>query len=326
MLLLKLLAVNHYKNISHKNCLLKQTMPLGWLLYCFLFGGCDIILVSDIPNRILVEPDTLMLESGKTDTLIIRSVKGTDIRWRVSDYPDWVSISQLEGVLNGSSQITIRPDTAGLEERIHPGTLLFESIGGNAQEVELSISVQRVLFEDDFDGDPCPDRNKWVVGGRIPNFGEVSCKDSRGHLKQAQFPEITLTPSRAPFPFSQNLSFSFQMEVALFDDSSVPIDSFSSAGVDFFFLGANQDTIGRVSYLSATSDFPFDEVINDPSTTIVEGENKFYELTGEEIISQIIVDRNIIEYVSMSFRAFSSTSNEPTAEAEIWIDRVIIDN
>jgi len=76
-----------------------------------------------------------------------------------------------------------------------------------------------------------------------------------GHVFHQDFSEITLEKT---FSFNPSLRFTFDMEVYTSGTNSPESTFYAMAGVQFRFLRASGDRIGRIIYyIDATSTYPF---------------------------------------------------------------------
>ena len=186
------------------------------------------------------------------------------------------------------------------------------------------------LFVDDFEDVDC--LNNWVVGGRQlegTNIANCEMRDGsvRGHLLKVSFTEITLTPGYGNFPFSDSLTFEFDMEVRVSSTGGAPSAYYGQSGAIFTFYNTESTPIGGVSYIAATTQFPFDNVKDNPisaAVPVAENVNAHYVLGVEEILSYIDIDKTEIATVGISFNTYSSTRPSPYVETELWIDNVIV--
>lgn len=187
-----------------------------------------------------------------------------------------------------------------------------------------------VLFEDSFEAATCLDN--WVIGGRQAEGANIAdCavqrESTRGHLFKTSITEVTLAPEMEQFPFSRELTFNFDLELRSFSTEGAPSNFYGSTGVGFDFLSADLQPLGSVSYMSATTPFPFESMADDSTMHAVEvAEDRVhsFSLTAEELLSHVSIDESAIAYVSMRLWAYSSTRPFPTIEAELWIDNVRI--
>ncbi len=119
----------------------------------------------------------------------------------------------------------------------------------------------------------------------------------------------------------------FEMEVRVSSTGAAPSNYYGKSGVDFNFNDSEGAFLGRVSFLAATTQYPFDNVATDPNRAaiqVVENVNRYYLLSVEEILSHINIDETEIAIVEMTFKTYSSTRPNPYVEAELWIDNVSV--
>jgi len=184
------------------------------------------------------------------------------------------------------------------------------------------------LFSDDFDRGG--GLSGWIVGGRRlegTNTADVVQRNgsNQGHLFKFSFTEIELTPGTAPFPFSPNLTFDFDLEVRTSSTGGVPSNYYGMAGARFEFLDAAGTRLGFVAYLSATTSFPYTFYAGDPTvslTTVTEGSQTRISVSGQTLLSRLMIDATQVASVNLEFFAYSSTRPIPYVEAEVWIDNV----
>jgi hypothetical protein len=117
------------------------------------------------------------------------------------------------------------------------------------------------------------------------------------------------------------------MEVRASSTSGFPSNYYGCSGAYFQFYNSEDDLLGTVAYIAATTQYPFDIVGDDPTSAAIQvGQNvsSHYSLTMEELLSQIDIDETDIATVNLIFQTYSSTRPNPYVEAELWVDNVIV--
>jgi hypothetical protein len=189
-------------------------------------------------------------------------------------------------------------------------------------------SELNVIFQDDFEGSDC--LGKWVVGGRrAEGTNTANCVEAgsstKGHLFKSSYTEINLAPAGTPWLYSNDLVFQFDLRVQVSSTGGAPSNYFGQAGVFFYFISGSQQ-IGDVSYVAATTSFPFDQAASNPARAAVPipvTRDSSYSLTVDEILSHIpSIDRSAITQMGMYFSVYSSTRPIPYVNGELWIDNV----
>ena len=209
--------------------------------------------------------------------------------------------------------------------------LFSQNAGIDHNGNQLIDMNDEAIFEDDFEGSPC--LNKWTIGGRQQEgTNTANCvlrnNSMKGHLYKSSFTEITLSPTYGPFVFSNNLTFNFDMEVRVYSESGAPINYYGKAGVDFSFKDYGGNTLGKVSYIAATTTYPFDNAAADPTYAAIQVSSNVgtsYSISAGEMLSYINVDKSEIAKVQMTFYVYSSTRPFPYVEGELWIDNIIVE-
>ncbi len=199
---------------------------------------------------------------------------------------------------------------------------------GGGGEDDNSALIIEALFSDDFEEPDC--LGKWTVGGRqLEGTNIANCVirngSTVGHLFKFSFTEINLVPADGPFTFSNDLIFDFDMEVRVSSSGGAPSNYYGKSAVFFNFRNSEDALLGSVSYIAATTQYPFDSVAADPTRATVqvaENVSTHYSLSAAEILSHIDIDSTEIASVEIMFNTYSSTRPNPYVEAELWIDNV----
>jgi hypothetical protein len=202
--------------------------------------------------------------------------------------------------------------------------------GCDSQDSTDAPETPEGVFTDDFEATDC--LGKWTVGGRRQEGTntadcQVRNESTMGHLFKFSFTEITLSPDQGGFSFSSDLSFSFDMEVRVASTGGAPSAFYGSSGVRFDFLDAEGAFLGSVSYVAATTSFPFEQAADDSTRAavqIVAGALRSHTLSMDEVLSHIELEPQDITTVEISFRTYSSTRPNPRVEAELWVDNVSV--
>jgi hypothetical protein len=211
---------------------------------------------------------------------------------------------------------------------VNPGVA---EIQGNRIDDNCDGVVDPILFADEFESSNCLDR--WTVGGRQQaGVNTANCVtrhgSTMGHLYKESFTEITLAPVDGPFAFSRDLVFSFDMEVRVYSSGGAPSNYYCKSGVDFEFRDAQGAVLARVSYLAASTSYPFDQAAvstTTATTAVAPNVNTHYSLALPELLAQVEIDETTIASVGMQFTTYSSTYPTPYTQAELWVDNVVIE-
>ncbi len=186
-----------------------------------------------------------------------------------------------------------------------------------------------IFFTDTFeDGN----LNNWTIGGRQAegtNIADVVSYNGSlsGHLYKFSFTEITMFRDFQYDDFDNGDLFSFDLAVDVYSSYN-PYGSnyYGWAGLTFQLLDSGSSVIGEVYYGAATTDYPFTggwgnydwRSINQ----IAEGTMNHYDISIENLLSQITIDSTQIAAIRMEAKTYSSTRPNPTVNAELWIDNV----
>lgn len=171
---------------------------------------------------------------------------------------------------------------------------------------------------------------KWDVGGRQregTNTANCVVRDSStvGHLFKFSFTEITLAPKAQLFAFDDSLQFDFDMEVRVSSSGGAPSNYYGKAGVVFNLFSEDTTSIGRVSYMAATTNYPFS---SNTSTSVAvkvqQNTMTSYSITPNDLLSYLSIDVDGVSFIGMTYLCYSSTRPIPYVEAELWIDNVVV--
>lgn len=250
------------------------------------------------------------------------------------------SAFKFDKVVCGERILFVIPDEWGIylrdncsigEDYIITGLETFFNFGSDNYSKKMCENcIPGCVFADNFENENC--LQKWTVGGRQQAGTNIAdCVDRNGsivgHLFKFSFTEITITPGYGLFPFSTYLQFNFEMEVQVSSTGGSPKEFYGKSGVDFIFYDNIGNSLGVVSYIAATTSYPFDYAASIPNRAaiqVAEGVNASYSLSVNEILSNIEIDRTKIATVKMNFYAYSSTHPNPYVEAELWLDNVFV--
>lgn len=264
-------------------------------------------------GNIFTEGDTITF-SGSGDDAEDGTLTGYSLVWT----------SSIDGEIGTGASFSITNLSVGA----HTITLTATDSDGDSDVDSIEIIV--ALFYDDFENADC--LNKWTVGGRQQegtNIAdcEIRNESTMGHLFKYSFTEINFTPAVGAFEFSENLNFEFDMEVRVSSSGSAPSNYYGKSGAEFRFYDSEDNLLGIVSYIAATTQYPFDHDAADPTRASIElTQNNITKLSlsVEDILSNIVIDETQIAVVGMTFNTYSSTRPIPYVEAELWIDNVIV--
>jgi len=182
-----------------------------------------------------------------------------------------------------------------------------------------------VLFRDNFEGGLCLDA--WTVGGRQAegvNIADCVHRDGsvKGHLFKSSFTEINIRPATGGFPYSDELTFDFDLEVRVSSAAGFPPAYYGLAGVRFIFTDAGGNSLGHVRYIAATTSFPFTTTTTTDAVALTPGIVSRHSVIAADLLGRITLDDAAIDSVVLLFETYSSTRPSPYVEAELWIDDV----
>ena len=143
-----------------------------------------------------------------------------------------------------------------------------------------------------------------------------------GHLSQnGSFTEITMGRY---FSFNPNDTFFFDIKVDVSSTSPPAANYYGISGVAFNFLDSNDEILGTVWYLAATTNYPTTNWVSASRAVNLITENVWqeFELNTESLLSQITINQAEIAKTQMLFETYSSTWPNPIVGAELWVDNV----
>ena len=181
------------------------------------------------------------------------------------------------------------------------------------------------VFSDDFESG---NLNNWTIGGRQSygtNIADVlSCGSGNkcGHLYHDRFTEITMYRDFL-YDSSDQGTFYFDMDTAVFSDNPPAANYYGRAGVYFLFLDNSDVSLGSAAYLEATTDYIFGFANStDNINKLQSGGMVHYEFDVADLLSQITIDESQIANVRLLFETYSSTNPYPYVRSELWLDNV----
>jgi len=143
------------------------------------------IQLSASKAKLVVTPTRLDFGRDQTDLALIITNEGTgDLEWIVTDYPQWLALSQTEGTTLGQIQITVMVKREVLESGIYSGIIAVSSNGGNAA---IFVVVEK--------GEPESRQQADVVINELlvdPPFGQAgdANRDGTRHPYEDEFIEL----------------------------------------------------------------------------------------------------------------------------------------
>ena len=274
---------------------------------------------------------TLLITAPNLNTISKNVVIQTNETLKLYDLPE-MSLNEL----NECNGIYTQDE---LNEAVTAERLKWDVNGDKKNGLEEAINSLKVIsgisrdndyiFRDDFEGVDC--LKNWIIGGRQQaGINKAECErneeNTRVHIYKTSFSEINITPNKK-FEYSSKLFFSFDMEVNVSSSEPPSSDYYGKAGVDFVFYDSSDVFLGSVSYIAATTNYPFDIVHYDPirsAIKITKNNNSNYSLNVNDILKNIEIEKGEIYYVKIIFQAYSSTYPLPNVSASLWIDNVEI--
>jgi hypothetical protein len=177
-----------------------------------------------------------------------------------------------------------------------------------------------VLFSDDFESG---NLDLWTIDGRqqgLANVAEVTDKhgSKMGHLYHQGFTEIGIGKV---FDFNNNMAFSFDMEV------EVTGGNYASGDAEIWFRDSEENSIGVVTYMKATSSYIFDLENPLPNREHFripdEAGLTSYSVTMQELLTYITIDEDLIDTVKLRFLAYN-TGSSSSFTSNVWVDNVVV--
>jgi cysteine-rich repeat protein len=180
-------------------------------------------------------------------------------------------------------------------------------------------------FFDDFESG---DLSSWKIGdfrAGTTTARVVKRAGSRvAYLFHSLYSETTLSHQ---FEFDERIVFEFDME-AVAEASDTEIASrYGSSGVHIHFLGHRGATLGSVSYVKATTSFPFEAQNQSPTKVaheITRDGMQRYSLALAQVLEEVAIDPAEVTDVELNYRSYSSTHPLPSVTARTWIDNVVV--
>jgi hypothetical protein len=169
--------------------------------------------------------------------------------------------------------------------------------------------------------------DNWTIAGRQLGIhtADVVLSDTGslcGHLYQnGAFTEITLSQD---FVFNHEDTFVFDLKIGVNSTTPPASNYYGVSGAAFNFLNDQDETLGSVWYLAATTDYPSTNWTS-PSTQvnlILENNWHHFELDTADLLAQIDIDFSEVKKTQLLFETYSSTWPNPTIAAELWVDNV----
>lgn len=182
--------------------LLLAGLATAWLL------GCEGEEEPVIATGIQVSPEAISLNAGEEATLEIKTIPGGIAQWSVFDKPEWLSLSQEEGTINGSTTLTLTSNADGLEPDTYTGTIgIFSTAGQATAEVtlfveadpQLALSATEINFPVGVSENTLQITNEGLGALNYTFSSDISwltIEPSSGTLVTAASQEITLTVGR----------------------------------------------------------------------------------------------------------------------------------
>ncbi len=177
-------------------------------------------------------------------------------------------------------------------------------------------------FSDDFESG---NLDQWTVGGRQQgvNLSEVISVDGSlvAHLHHEDFTEITLENE---FTYSEDMTFNFDMDVAVASDADNQSTFYATAGVQFRFLDASDEIVGWVSYAEYTSEL-YPDNGNTASTHVNEitlDGMQSYSISMSSLLSQITLT-GIPTTLVLRFSGYT-TGWPYNMSGDVWLDNVVV--
>jgi hypothetical protein len=185
-------------------------------------------------------------------------------------------------------------------------------------------SLAEVQFLDDFE---TGNLDNWAIAGRQlgTHTANVVISDTGshcGHLYQnGAFTEITLSQD---FEFNHEANFVFDLKIDVNSTTPPASNYYGISGAAFNFLDDQDEILGSVWYLAATTDYPSTNWTSPSTQVNLISENNWhhFELDTADLLAQISIDISKIEKIQLLFETYSSTWPNPIVAAELWVDNV----
>jgi len=187
------------------------------------------------------------------------------------------------------------------------------------------ILEANIIFSDDFEDGTL---GKWTIDGRQEgnNIAEVVSQGDNevAHLYHTGLTEITIEKI---FDYSNDLTFSFEMEVQASSPFGPTDDDYAMSGVYFAFYDASGELIRTIAYVYTTSSVPFEQYNILPDSyyfyPIPEGEMFSYIFNAEDMLLQLGHDPTVADSVRFYFRVYGSGYGDQLV-SDVWADNVVI--
>lgn len=292
------------------------------LIGCGSDGGGDDGNSNSLPITIITGPSDGSIYT-KGDIISFTGTASDDEDGNLSG-DSLVWSSNIDGEIGKGLSFSIASLSVGRH------TISLTSTDSDSGSDTASLNMIVALFHDDFENADC--LSKWTVGGRQQegtNTADCEIRNNsvKGHLFKFSFTEINLTPATGTFNYSEDLSFEFEMEVRASSTGVAPSNYYGLSGVSFSFYDSDENLLGWVGYITATTQYPFNNVAADPTKAYIETTENIatgHLLSVDDILSNIDIDEIQISTVGILFNTYSSTRPIPSVEAELWIDNVIV--
>jgi hypothetical protein len=194
--------------------------------------------------------------------------------------------------------------------------------------ITLTGPAEAKIFEDDFESGNLA---LWTIDGRQLGINIAEVVDRNGskmaHLYHQGFTEIDLTMENL-VDFDENLFFSFDMEAQVTSPFSATDDHrYASGEASFAFLDSDQNSLGVVSFIKATSSYVFDYLNPRPDIELFRILNEqglaSYSCSVQNLLSYININEESISFVKLRFIAYGSEYND-LLTSNVWIDNVSV--
>ena len=207
---------------------------------------------------------------------------------------------------------------------------------GKREDAPQGNSTNQVLFADDFESG---ELDGWTLGGRRgsgENNVSVVTQEGGGRvarIRKTGLYEVMLT-RLVEFRPTEEFRWRMKAEASRALSRALPIDvtrfprtSYSMAGVGLELLGASQNELGRVEFVTASTRSPFDTQAGTQSRRLIEvraGEWLELSKTARELADLTGLQTDAIKSVRIRLFAYGSTLPEPLVEAELLVDDIVV--